>query len=392
MISFLLVLPLAGGATLLSASSFPAHASRQASGQASGQEAGQAKAGKPTERERELLARVRELEAELREVQINSLRRQEEWIEYTRVLQLFSRRIPEPPAFIVEALKPAPDPLEEHRAREEALLQVRADEILRSLRSLLMTEGVRNLDILEVGRPVSVEGRAGTGPVIGRLLDDRGRMVGMIKANRMRLEPSRSGRTITIVMEDGYESRQGVRQPFEGGTRRLFLGSVDPEPWIEAFPDLMDDADVAPVIDDGLWDLVSVRSRLARLLAASSEAGGAVWRLAGIGGIREGQLRDVQFAEIDSRTGQVSRRVFADSGRIRTMDGRGIEISLTDGTVRRGDRAAPFLEGRFRLMLPYADADAWRAAELPGLSPPRQAATQPAPASAAVPEDSAAIR
>lgn len=324
--------------------------------------------GITTEREKELLARIRQLEAELRETQARGLRQQQEWIEYTRVLQGFSKRIPEPPKFVADALKPAPDPLAEYRRREVEAIELRAKEIRQSLRSLLISEGIRNIDFLEVGRPLPADGRAGTGPVVGRLLDDRGRMVGMIQADRLRLEPSRSGRTITIILEDGYESRQGVKRPFENGERRLFLGAVDPEPWIEALPDLMDDASLAPMIDDGLWDVATVRTRMARLLAASSNAGGAAWRLAGLGGIREGELRDVQFAEIDSVTGEVSRRLFADAGRIRAHKDGGIEISLTDGTVRRGDRAAPFLDGRFRLVLPYADVTDWRAAELPGLA------------------------
>jgi hypothetical protein len=321
-----------------------------------------------SDRESQLLARIRQLEAELRKSQARALRQQQEWIEYTAVLQGFSKRIPDPPAFIAEALKPAPDPLAEYRQREQEGIELRAQEIRRSLRGLLIAEGIRNIDFLEVGRLLSADGRAGTGPVVGRLLDDRGRMVGMIQANRMRLEPSRSGRTITIVLEDGYESRQGVRQSFENGERRLFLGAVNPEPWIEALPDLMDDASLAPVIDDGLWSVATVRTRMARLLAQSTNAGGAAWRLVGLGGIRDGELRDVQFAEIHSVTGGVSRRLFADAGRIRAGKDGGIEISLTDGTVRRGDRAAPFLDGRFRLILPYADVAAWRAAELPGLS------------------------
>ncbi len=325
-----------------------------------------------SEREQQLLRRIHELEDELRATQARGLRQQEEWIEYTRLLQGFTDRLPEPPAFIAEALVPAPDPLAEYRQREAQAIALREKEIRQSLRTLLMAEGVRNIDFLEVGRlqfaDESSNGRAGTGPVVARLLDDRGRMVGMVKADSMRLEPSRSGRTVTIVLEDGYESRQGVKLPFENGERRLFLGSVNPEPWIEALPELMDDASLAPVIDDGLWDVAIIRSRIARLLTASSAAGGAAWRLVGLGGIREGKLRDVQFAEIDSVTGQVTRRLFADTGRIRARQGGGIEIGLTDGTVRRGDRAAPFLNGRFSLILPYAEVTKWRAAELPGLA------------------------
>ncbi|MFT6110841.1 MAG: hypothetical protein ACJA2W_003769 [Planctomycetota bacterium] len=398
MISFMMALPMACGVMLMPSRAQESAVEQEAAAASVPSEgkalpAAETLVGAPatTERERKLLARIRELESELREAQASSLRRQQEWIEYTRVLQSFSKRIPEPPPFVVEALKPVPDPVEEHRVREEVQLRERSEEIRGSLRSFLMAEGVRNVDFLEMGRPVRIDGRAGTGPVIGRLLDDRGRMVGMVKANRMRLEPSRSGRTVTIVMEDGYESRQGIKRPFEGGVRRLFLGSVNPEPWIEAFPELIDDADRAPVIDDGLWDLVSVRARLSRLLATSSRSGGAAWRLAGIGGIREGQLRDVQFAEFDAVTGKVTRRVFADSGRIRTLDGGGIEISLRDGTVRRGDRAAPFLDGRFRLMLPFAKADEWRASELPGLSPPRLNPAAPAAESAGNPTSPAEV-
>lgn len=353
MIGLLFILPMAGGTMLMPASPEPPQAAPPQITSA---------------REQELLRRIRELQAELSATQARSLRQRQEWIEYTRVLQGFSIPLPEPPEFVAEALKPAPDPMEEYRERQAEAVRLRASEIQRSLRTLLMAEGIRNIDFLEVGEPLVTEERAGTGPVVGRLLDDRGRMVGMVKAARMRLEPSRSGRTVTIVLEDGYESRQGIKRPFENGEQRLFLGSVDPEPWIEALPDLMDDASRAPVIDDGLWNVAAVRVGIARLLTESSASGGAGWRLAGLGGIREGELRDVQFAEIDRITGKVSRRLFADKGRIRARADDGIEILLTDGTVRRGDRAAPFLDGKFRLILPFADQDAWRAAELPGLS------------------------
>ncbi|MEM9802355.1 MAG: hypothetical protein AAGA20_18655 [Planctomycetota bacterium] len=348
------------------------------------------------DRERELLRKIAELESALRVEQQRSLQRQQEWIAYTRLLRGFELpALPDPPEFIAEALVEAPDPKEEAEERRRERLRERAASIQSSLDALLRVEGLRGLDVLEVGWLHDYEGRTWTGPVVARLLDDRGRVVGMLKSDRMRLEVGRASRTVTLVLESGYESRAGMRSPFEGGAwlppeaggtgrsvvggvRRVFLGSVDPEPWIEALPELVDPEELEPVLDDGTWDLADVRVRLVRLLRDAATSGDPSWRLVAIGGVRGDVLRDVQFAELDAITGRPRRRVFADTARLVVRDAGGIEIRLRDGTVRSGERVAPFLRGRYRIVLPRADVEAWQASPLPGIAPPpMRPATEP---------------
>jgi hypothetical protein len=49
---------------------------------------------------------------------------------------------------------------------------------------------------------------------------------------------------------------------------------------------------------------------------------------------------------------------------------QGLQILLEDGVQMRGDVKTPFLAGAFRIFLPRADAAAWQAAGVPGLSEP----------------------
>ena len=339
------------------------------------------------ERERELLERIALLESELRAERSRSLARQEEWISFTRLLQGFEiPALPAPPEFVATALVAPRDPAAEALERAEAALRVRGAQVEASLRTLLRAESVRGFDLLEVGLLHEHEGRSWTGPVIARLIDERGRMVGMLKAARLRLEVSRASRSITVILEDGYESRAGVRRPFEGGAnapvelseageggggrRRVYLGAVDPEPWIEALPELVDPVLLTRGSDDGLWDLDDLRVQLVRLLHETAQAGDPRWRLVGLGGVRGNDLRDVQFAELDPVTGRAERRVFADSVRIRIRPSGGVELQFEGGTVRRGTRVAPFLAGKYRIVLPRARAEDWREAALPGIAPP----------------------
>ena len=375
-------------------------------------------------RERELLERIAILETELRAERARSLARQEEWLAFTRLLQGFEiPALPDPPEFLAEALIAPRDPAAEALERTENARRIRGAQVAGSLRTLLKAEGVRGFDLLEVGLLHQHEGRAWTGPVIARLLDERGRMVGMLKAERLRLEVSRSSRSVTVILEDGYESRAGLRRAFEGGAavptelgvanrigggrRRVYLGAVDPEPWIEALPELVDPVLLARGSDDGMWDLDDLRVQLVRLLHEAAQAGDPRWRLVGLGGVRGNELRDVQFAELDPVTGRAQRRAFADSVRIRLRPSGGVELLLEGGTVRRGTRVAPFLGGKYRIVLPRARADDWRDAALPGIAPPplrpamppageptgrpEQKATQPRIQRAAPAEDSKEI-
>lgn len=339
------------------------------------------------ERERALLARVAALESQLRAEKERSFARQQEWIAFTRVLQGFEiPALPAPPEFIAEALVTPRDPAADAIERTREQQRRRGAEVSASLRTLLTAEGVRGFDLLEVGLLTQHQGRTWTGPVVARLLDERGRMVGMLKAARLRLEVSRSSRTVTLILEEGYEARGGVRRPFEGGVvdpaaagdryavrggaQRIFIGAVDPEPWVEQLPELVDPLLLAGGADDGLWNLDDLRVQLVRLLHEAAQAGDPRWRLVGLAGVRGSELRDVQLAELDPVTGRAGRRVFADSLRIRVREGGGVELLLEGGTVRRGTRVAPFLGGRYRIVLPRADAGSWRDATLPGLAAP----------------------
>ncbi|MEE2941576.1 MAG: hypothetical protein VX460_14410 [Planctomycetota bacterium] len=334
-------------------------------------------------RELELLTRIADLETELRAAQERAIRQQQEWIDYVRVLQGFeSVRLPEPPEFLAEAMRTKPDPAAEALARREALRRARSAEVGRRLQALLIADGVRGIDLLETGLLHERNGRSCVGPVVARLLDDRGRLVGMVRAEHLHLEVSRAARVVTVVLEDGFESRAGVRTPFPApagassaetgaagatapaGVRRMAFPSVDPRPWIEAVPELVDRDDVDADLDDGTWDLPGLRVRLTQLLAASSPAGASSWRIAGLGGVRQRRLMDVQFVELDA-AGQVRRRVFADVAEVRVPGSGSVEILLRDGSVKRGARVAPFLEGTYRIVLPFADAPTWRASEIP---------------------------
>ncbi|MGB0333456.1 MAG: hypothetical protein ACPGPE_16730, partial [Planctomycetota bacterium] len=335
------------------------------------------------------------LESELRAERSRSLQRQEEWVAFTRLLQGFEiPALPAPPSFVAEALVVPRDPAAEALERAEAARRWRGAQVAASLRTLLTAESVRGVDLLEVGLIHEHQGRSWTGPVIARLLDERGRMVGMMKAARLRLEVSRSSRSVTIILEDGYESRGGVRRPFEGGLavpsepgglskvrggrQRIYLGAVDPEPWIEALPELVDPVLLARSADDGLWDLDELRVQIVRLLHEAAQSGDPRWRLVGLGGVRGSELRDVQFAEVDAVTGRAQRRVFADSARVRIRPSGGVELQLEGGTVRRGTRVAPFLAGKYRIVLPRARSEDWRGASIPGLAaPPMRPASDP---------------
>ena len=253
--------------------------------------------------------------------------------------------------------------------------QVRAEEMRATLQGLLEADGVHNYQILTLGR--LEDGHAG--PVVVRLVDARGRPSGLMAAERLRLEASRAGYTVTILLEEGYEEHGGVSLPFDGatgvatrgrkprgGVRRVTLPGVNPAPWIEALPELFGVEAQGGPPDDGLWDLIAVRQEFNRLLVADPSVGR--WRLAGLGGLVAGVLRDVQLVELDG-AGRPLRRLFADALSLEKGGDGGLRIELTDGVQMVGGERTPFLEGRFRLILPRADPKVWEAAGLPGLVP-----------------------
>ncbi len=248
----------------------------------------------------------------------------------------------------------APDP-EALKRRERSL------EMAGSLRALMRAEWVKGIDLLELGE-LSDDGWIG--PVIFRLVDDRGRLSGNLTADQLRLEGSRSGRVVTILLTGGEERSGGEVRPFAHGKRRLYLPGLDVAPWMDALPELFSGED-AILKDDGLWKLSRVQDALNRMLA--EDATGDVFHLRHVGGVVDGVLRDVHFAVRD-RHGAMLRHLFADRCLILEHE-RGIQLRLEDGVTMRGESRAPFLEGRYRVFFPTARVDRWRAARLPGLVP-----------------------
>lgn len=326
-------------------------------------------------READLLQRIAALEAELAVERERRMAREAEWLEFTRAItSLEVTGTPEAPEF---ARDPGSgDDAGERTARPEEVREQqavertrrRAERIRLDLRAHLLAEQVLNLDVLEVG--VLHEGWIG--PVVIRTLDERGRAVGTLAADRLRLEASRSGHVLTIVLEEGLERVGGRKIPFgpptteggdRGGVRRLHLSGVDPKPWIDSFPELFDGDVLLETPHDGSVEPLQLRFVIDGLL--QNESSGGRWRLRQLGGVLDGELRDVQLVELD-RSGTVLRRLFADRMRVRRTGGS-LELVLSDGVQVRGGRKAPFLQGVYRVFLPDADAAAWEAAGVPGL-------------------------
>jgi hypothetical protein len=322
----------------------------------------------PAENLREQIALLRR---ELAREQELRLEREREWLRYTSAFDaLGGDALPEGAEFTPQVpedeLPKPPEPV-----KVDETLLARADAVERSLRALLQVEGVRGIDLLEAGE---LEGGA-IGPVVFRVLDARGRLAGSLIAARLRLVGSRTARSLTIVLEDGYESRGGVRLDFEAGTtadgerepfgvRRIELEDVDPMPWVSAVPELFGGVELAAPKDDGRWNLTYVRASLNRLLRIDVERG--YWRLKNLGGVVAGVLHDVHFEQFGP-DGKLERRLFADRLRIERKE-RGVALVLEDGATLRGDEKTPFLDGRFRIYLPRAEQAEWNAAGLPGLS------------------------
>lgn len=326
-------------------------------------------------REEDLRREATRLRAELGEAGERRTAREREWLEFTRAIASLpvpeETSVPLAPGFLPEPDPEAAaevDPAAERAARRR---RARAEEVRTELNALLVAEHVFALDVLELG--AVNEGWAG--PVVVRLLDDRGRLTGTLAADRLRLEASRAGRSVTLVFEVGWESHGGVRVPFgapeeegseRGGTRRVHLPGVDPAPWIEVVPELLRPEDLRPTPDDGRWNLVELRLVLDGRLRADSPGGR--WRLVSLGGVVGGELLEVHLAE-QGPDGRVVRRLFADSMRIR-RHGRGLRLVLEDGVIERDGEKAPFLDGRYRLYLADASPERWAEEGVPGLSPP----------------------
>tara|TARA_R110002126_G_scaffold86474_18_gene208799 strand:- start:5477 stop:6694 length:1218 start_codon:yes stop_codon:yes gene_type:complete len=323
------------------------------------------------EREQSLQSDVARLETtnnDLRrmmaEMEDRRLTREQRWLEYTNlVAELPIPDVPERPGFF-----PVFEPeVQAVNTTSVDPRQQRADRILMDLRAFLTVEHVGALDLLEIGLPEE----GWTGPVVVRLIDNRGRPSGMLAADRLHLECSRAGHSVTLVFQNGYEMRDGLKVPFgrtagptaeRGGVRRVPLFGIDPEPWLEALPELFDPSEIDVIQDDGRWDLGAVRAQLNQLLASDNTTGH--WRLAAMGGVSRDVLTDVQLVEL-GQDDAVVRRIFADDLTLQPH-GTGVSLVCTDGVQMRGSTSTPFLEGRYTLYLPQADVQEWRLAGLPG--------------------------
>jgi len=322
------------------------------------------------------------LRAELAAADERRIAREREWLRFLRNLD--ELRIPKPApdkAFVPElppeelapASEPAPPAPDEQRLAREAALA-------RALRALVSVEGLTSLDLLEAGHL----GEGWIGPVLFRVLDGRGRLAGSLYAERLRLEGSRAARTLSIVLESGYEMRAGERvafapgnaadgTPIDGGVRRLQVLDCDPTRWAEPLGELFGRSEPPPIVDDGRWGLVYVKGALNRLLKQDASEG--YWRVKSLNGVLDGALREVHLERFD-RNGSLESRVFADRLRIVRQE-RGFLLELESGATLRGEEKTPFLDDRFRIFLPRAVHAEWDAAVLPGLSEPDEAAAPP---------------
>jgi len=333
----------------------------------------EADASEAWERERaELEERVLHLSEELARATSERVAREEEFVQFTTMVSELVP--PQAPPEILRALGgELPEPAEEPEPDPATLARLdRSRELQGKLQALVVSERLDSLELLEAG----VLDEGWIGPVVFRLLDESGRPIGSLCADRLRMEGSRTGRSLTIVLEAGYERRGGQKLPFagappgveRGGERRMFLPHVDPRPWIDACPELFGPEDLTPLVDDGRWDRVLVRQRLNELLALDAELG--YWRVAFLGGVLDSELRDVELEHLD-RNGHLVRRLFADRGLV-ALEERGLRVELREGIQMKGGRKYAFLDGRYRIFLPTASQEQWTAAGIPGLVPAKE--------------------
>jgi hypothetical protein len=229
------------------------------------------------------------------------------------------------------------------------------------------------------------------GPVVLRELDPDGRPYGTLCAERLHFEGSNAARTLTFVLEKGYERRGFQRYPFDEpgapaaeavdesaarrGTKRIELPEIDPRRWIEKVPELFAPSAASEVIDDGRHDLTAVRVALNGLLREDASAGW--WRLSSLGGVQHEVLREVVLDGFD-RDGRQERRLFADRLTI-LEEGKGVQLLLEHGAQVRGDQKLPFLEDHYRIFLPQALPEAWDKAGVPLVMSPLRVRAKPAP-------------
>ena len=324
------------------------------------------------------------LQAELARADEARLAREREWLTWTRAIsELTPEGVENVPDFEVGlsaeevgTLSPEATPLEEPRDEERV---VRSDEIERSLRTLLRLEWVDGITLLESGL-LSDDGW--TGPCVFRLINSEGRAIGSVSAERLYLEGSVTGRTLTLVLEEGYERRSGDLFPFEGtevgkrrgGERRIVLVRTDPRPWMDALPELFREQAPGPTLSDTEKTYEELRRGVNQLL--SEDAAGGRWRLEAFEGLDGSGLLGVDLVDLDV-DGRTKRHLFADHLRVERRES-GVVLVLNNGIQMRGGRKTPFLDGRFRIFLPQALHAAWEEAGMlaPLSQDPREEAAE----------------
>jgi hypothetical protein len=324
----------------------------------------------------DLRSRLVQAESALQAETERRLAREKEWLEYTSSIAKMESLAQGLPKFAVDpAVQPKPEPStsetdkpEPDKTETNAGPPSQADvtAVTRRLRTLLSAEQVAGVDVMELGNVQADH----VGPVVLRILDANGRLLSVLAADRLRLECSRAGRSVTLVLEHGYERRNGEKLAFtggavdadgRGGVRTIVIPDCDPRPWLEGLPFLFRPEALEPVPHDGSISVESLRAALNVKLREDQLIGH--WRVDGIGGVQRSVLYEVAFSQLDEK-GNIVRTLVADKATFAALS-KGVEVLLEGGAQVKVDSTVPFLDGRYRLVLPRADAEAWRAARIP---------------------------
>lgn len=324
----------------------------------------------------DLRSRLVQAESALQVETERRLAREKEWLEYTSGIAKMESLAQGLPKFAVDpAVQPKPEPstsetnkTEPDKIETNAVPPSQADvtAVTRRLRTLLSAEQVSGVDVMELGNVQADH----VGPVVLRILDANGRLLSVLAADRLRLECSRAGRSVTLVLEHGYERRNGEKLAFtggavdadgRGGVRTIVIPDCDPRPWLEGLPFLFRPEALEPVPHDGSISVESLRAALNVKLREDQLIGH--WRVDGIGGVQRSVLYEVAFSQLDEK-GNIVRTLVADKATFAALS-KGVEVLLEGGAQVKVDSTVPFLDGRYRLVLPRADAEAWRAARIP---------------------------
>ncbi len=133
-----------------------------------------------------------------------------------------------------------------------------------------------------------------------------------------------------------------------------------------ARPEARPPADAEGAAGDGAVrrpeDLARIRDALNALLAASTDT--VRYRIEELGGVRGDVLLDLRVAGLDAR-GRAIRELEAPEGTIDVRRGSGdVLLELRGGHLVLAGRRAPFFDGRYAVIVPSADVDAWRVSGL----------------------------